>query len=60
MNCIPLHIKEAVIFLKLLRVIVLTLFGRFFKLSLELFFHPVMSGRLLAKSRGKNVCNGTV
>jgi hypothetical protein len=59
-NHVPLHIKEVVIFLKLLHVIILTLYGRFLELSLELFFQPVTSGRLWAKSKRRNVRNATI
>jgi hypothetical protein len=60
MNRVPLQIKEAVIFPKLSRVIVLTLSGHFLELSLELFFLPIRSGHLWAKSWGRSVCNAMV
>ena len=60
-NChIPLHIKEVVIFFKLLHVIILTLYGRFLVLSLELFFQPITSSHLQTKSKRRNVGNATI
>jgi hypothetical protein len=60
MNCVPLHIKEVVIFLELLFVIILTLYGCFLELALELFFYLVTSGCLWAKRQGRDVCNATI
>jgi hypothetical protein len=55
MNRVPLHIIEAVIFLKLLHIISLALYGRFLKLSLELFLLPIAWGHMWAKSRRRIV-----
>jgi hypothetical protein len=60
MNCVSLHNKEAVIFLKLLRIIVLTLFGGFLELLLELFFFHITSGRLWTKSWRESIFNAMV
>jgi hypothetical protein len=57
MNCVPLHIIEAVIFLKLSRIISLTLSGRFLKLLLELFLLPIAWGHMWTKSRRRIVRN---
>jgi hypothetical protein len=55
MNRIPLRTIEAVIFLKLLHIISLALFGRFLKLSLVLFLLPIAWGHVWAESRRRIV-----
>jgi hypothetical protein len=60
MKCVPLHIREVLIFLKFLDVILLTLYGHFLELSLKLFFIIVTSCRLWAKSQRTNIWNTTV
>jgi hypothetical protein len=57
MNHDPLHTIEAVIFLKLSRIISLALSGRFLKLSLVLFFLPIAWDHMWAESRRRIVCD---
>jgi hypothetical protein len=55
MNRIPLRTIEAVIFLKLSRIISLALSGCFLKLSLVFFLLPIVWGHMWAESRRKIV-----
>ena len=60
MKRVPLYIREALVVFKLSYVILLTLYGHFLKLSLELFFIFVTSCRLKAKNWRKNVHDATL
>jgi hypothetical protein len=55
MNYVLLHIKEAVIFLKLSHIINLALSSHFLELLLEFFLLPIMRGRMWAKNWRTNV-----
>jgi hypothetical protein len=57
MNRIPLRTIEAVIFLKLSRIISLALSGRFLKLLLVLFLLPIAWGHMWTESRRRIVHN---